>query len=59
MAENEVEFSSANNNTLVAIALVAAILSLALNFYTLTRTNELAAIVAVERIKAAKSAAAN
>ncbi len=56
MADSEVQFSSGSSSTLIAIALVAAILSLALNFYNLTRTNQLAAIVAVERIKAAQAA---
>jgi hypothetical protein len=51
----DVQFSGENNNTLVAIALVTGVLSLALNFYTIQRTNEISQLVSLMTIQAAQA----
>ncbi len=51
MADNDVQFSTGNTNTLLAIALVAATISLALNFYNIWRTNDVATALAVQTIR--------
>ncbi len=56
MSDQDVEFTGGVSSTLVAIALVAGVLSLALNFYNIQRTNELSATISVEKIKRAAAA---
>ncbi len=53
--ENDVEFTG-SSNTMTAIALVAALLSLALNFWNIQRTNGLQVAIEVDRINAAAAA---
>ncbi len=53
--EQDVQFSAGGNNTLVAIALVAGVLSLALNFYTIQRTNEISQLVSLQSIQASQA----
>lgn len=53
MSEEEVSFSG-NTNTMIALALVAAALSLALSVWSVRRVSELEAFVAVQAIQAAR-----
>lgn len=53
--DQDVQFSAGGSNTLVAIALVAGVLSLALNFYTIQRINETSQLVSLMTIQAAKA----
>ncbi|MBI5505578.1 MAG: hypothetical protein HY899_12320 [Deltaproteobacteria bacterium] len=55
MSENDVQLTG-SGNTMAVIALVAAILSLALNFWNIDRTNGLQASIAVDKINAAAAA---
>jgi hypothetical protein len=52
MADNDVSISG-SSNTMTALALVAAVLSLALNFWNIQRVNELSASISLDKIKAA------
>ncbi len=55
MSENDVQLTG-SSNTMAVIAMVAAILSLALNFWNIDRTNSLQASIAVDKINAAAAA---
>ncbi|HYC00785.1 MAG TPA: hypothetical protein VEC57_16750 [Candidatus Limnocylindrales bacterium] len=55
MADNEVQLSG-SANTMAVIAMVAAVLSLALNFWNMQRINEVSASVSLDKIKAAHEA---
>ena len=52
MADNDIELSG-SSNTMTMIAIVAALLSLALNFWNMQRINEVSATIALDKIKAA------
>ncbi|MFT4572656.1 MAG: hypothetical protein ACI8TX_002859 [Hyphomicrobiaceae bacterium] len=56
MSEQDVEFSGGGTNTLVAIALVMGVLSLALNFYNIQLVNNVSATVSVDKITQAAAA---
>ncbi len=51
---DDVQFSSGNTNNLVGIALVAATISLALNFYCIYRVNDVATALSVQTIRQLK-----
>jgi|GEM_PF-1909432 len=55
MSDNDVQLSG-SSNTMAVLAMVAAVLSLALNFWNINRTNGLQAAIAVDRINAAAAA---
>jgi hypothetical protein len=52
MSEQDVSFSG-SSNTMIALALVAAALSLALSVWNISRIGELEAFVAVQAVRAA------
>lgn len=55
MSDNEVQLTG-SGNTMALIAMIAAMLSLALNFWNLDRTNGLQASIAIDKINAAQAA---
>ena len=55
--EQDVRLTNSSSNTLVALALVASMLSLALNFFNMNRMNELSATVSLHKIQASVASA--